>query len=142
MSDRFVRPPATRVRSSKFFLAPSMTKQAHKDECDINLIIRKYDKTGVLTHVNRALATYGDFSAVHSFQEAHNSVMAAAASFADLPAKIRKEFDNDPAKFLDFIDNPENIERMYELGLAVRPVVDPEVVPAAPEEPSGDVVKS
>ena len=38
-------------------------------------------------------------------------------AFDDLPAKVRREFDNDPFKFLEFVEDPENVERMAELGL-------------------------
>ena len=30
---------------------PSRTKQAFKEECDVNNILRKYEKTGLITHV-------------------------------------------------------------------------------------------
>jgi len=35
---------------------PSRTQQHLKDETDINNIIKKYDRTGLLNHVNQAVA--------------------------------------------------------------------------------------
>ena len=43
--------------------------------------------------------------------------------FADLPSSIRTKFNNDPAQYLDFVQDPEKLEEMRELGLAL---ADPE----------------
>ena len=45
----------------------------------------------------------------------------------EIPAIIRKRFDNDPYQFLEFMENPENIEEARQLGLAP--------MPEEPEEP-------
>ena len=37
--------------------------------------------------------------------------------FEELPATIRKKFENDPAKFLDFVNDERNADEMVELGL-------------------------
>lgn len=111
---------------------PSMTEQHHKNDCDINTILKRYDKTGLITHVNNMQATYGDFTEVNEYQESLNLVMAAQQSFADLPSNIRKRFSNDPGEFMEFITDPKNSEEMIKLGLATRRVeVAPEVSPAA-----------
>lgn len=96
---------------------PSMAKQAFKDECDINQILRRFQKTGLVEHVRQTQGRYGDFVSAPEFQEACNLVIEARAMFDSLPSKVRKRFDNDPAAFLDFAQNPENEEGMRELGL-------------------------
>lgn len=103
------------------------TKQANKDECDINNILRKYDSTGLITHVNEARAMYGDFTEVNEYKEACNLVISARDSFADLPSDIRKRFANDPGSFFEFVSNPDNLEEMYEMGIAIRRPVDASV---------------
>lgn len=103
----------------------SLTKQSFKDECDINTIVRKYSQTGVLTHVRTTRPMFGDFTKVSSYQEALNAVMAAQDSFMTLDPKIRARFGNDPQQFLDFIDDPSNLDEARRLGL----------VP--PEKPTG-----
>lgn len=95
-----------------------MTEQHHKQACDINCILRAYDKTGLITHVNKAKAMYGDFTEVNEYQVALNTVIKAQDAFDDLPADIRKKFDNDPGAFLEFVTNPDNLDEMVELGLA------------------------
>lgn len=99
------------------FEKPSMTKQSFKDECDINNIMRKYQNTGQLPAMIKSNPTYGDFSKVGSYQESLHVVMKAQEQFDALSSKIRRRFDNDPAKFLEFCNNKENREEMIELGL-------------------------
>lgn len=96
---------------------PSMTKQSHKDECNINLIIKRHDSTGLLTHVRNMSPTYGEVTG-DDFRDSMEKVIAAEQAFGELPSGLRKEFQNDPALFLDFVHDPENQDRMVELGLA------------------------
>ena len=39
---------------------PSMTKQSFKDECDINKIMAKFQKTGAIEHYAKHAPSYGD----------------------------------------------------------------------------------
>lgn len=108
---------------------PTMTQQAFKAECEINNILRKYDKTGLITHVSGAVAQYGDFSEVNEYQESLNMVINAQNAFMALPSDIRKRFGNDPGAFFEFATDPSNNDEMVRLGLAQAPVVTaPEVV--------------
>lgn len=43
------------------FNEPSMAQQHFKDECDVNNILRKYESTGLVTHVANGTPSYGDF---------------------------------------------------------------------------------
>lgn len=100
-------------------LAPVLVKQGFKQDCDINAIMKRYRKTGVLDHVSRVAARYGDFSSVVEYREALDKVLEADNAFAALPAELRKRFDNEPAKLLEFMDNPANLKEAIELGLAI-----------------------
>ena len=100
---------------------PSRTIQDPRDECDVNKLMAKYRKTGMITHLAKHPPRYEDVSGAVSYQEALNIVGAAEREFSKLSAKIRAKFDNDPGKFLDFVSNPDNAEEMYDLGIAVRP---------------------
>lgn len=107
------------------------TKQSFKAECDINVIMSRYLKTGVLEHVRQGVARYGDVSGA-DFQEAQNFVAGAISMFHDLPSHIRTMFENQPALFFDFMENPANAAKARELGL-----VAPENNSSTP--PSGEV---
>ena len=74
-------------------------KQSFKGQCDINNVLKGYDKTGLITHVNSATAEYGDFTVVNEYQENLNMVIAAEAAFSELPSLVRKKFANDAGAF-------------------------------------------
>lgn len=105
------------------------TKQSFKESSDINNIMSKYLRTGVIDSTNRAVATYGDIPAI-DFRQAMEVVVLAEAAFAELPSGARARFDNDPAKFLEFAENPDNLDEAVRLGLTDAPPASP-----APEAP-------
>lgn len=107
-----------------FFPKDSRTKQSFKQECDINTIMAKYEKTGVIEHTKSFAGHYGDFSDIKSYQEALDAVIAAEEMFMGLPAQARAKFANDPGKFLDFVEDPSNVEEMGRLGLLNAPFVE------------------
>lgn len=95
----------------------SMTKQSFKEECDINNILKSYQRNGIIEHVRTVQGNYGDFTSATDYHDAMNQVVLAQEMFLTLPAKVRKRFGNDPAEFLDFAQNPENEAQMREMGL-------------------------
>lgn len=99
----------------------SMTEQCHKQECDINTILKKYDKTGLITHVNKAAAQYGDFTVVNEYAESMQLVLNAENAFMELPSAIRKKFGNDPGAFMEFATDPKNNDALVDMGLAMVP---------------------
>lgn len=118
-------------------LDDSRTKQSFKDECDINNIVSRYKKTGVLPDSARAgMGRYGDFSAVPSYHEMHQRVLAANEVFALLPAKIRRELGNDPGALIRLSETPDGVKRLVELGLGKEPITAPPGAdPQVPLEP-------
>ena len=107
-----------RFRVSLAFNEPSLTEQHHKEECNINKILGRYDKTGLVTHTNGMKGTYEDFSEVSSYQESLNMVIRAQDDFLNMPSDIRKKFGNDPGEFMKFVVNPKNKEELEDMGLA------------------------
>lgn len=111
---------------------PSLTRQEFADECDINKLMAQYEKTGFLpSHNNPGEPRYLDVSDVPDLMQAHAVLQEATASFMSLPATVRRDFDNDPIKFINFAENPENIEKLREWKLA----------PPAPVEPGPQLVQ-
>lgn len=102
---------------------PSMTKQSHKKECDINNIMAKYQKTGLCSHIAAHAPHYQDVPAI-DYQDAMNKIIAVDEMFAELPSSVRKRFNNDPYEFVDFTSNPDNIDELRDLGLC-KPVQAP-----------------
>ena len=57
--------------------------------------------------------------------------------FEDLPSKARTEFNNDPGTFLDFVQDPENKDKLYDLGLSEYPTTMVDTLPEKkPVEPT------
>lgn len=99
----------------------SLTQQHFAKEADIKTIIKKHDRTGIVSHVARGVAHYGDYSEVNEYREAMDMVANANSSFMELPAEVRAMFDNDAGLFFEFATNPANDEKMVQLGLKEAP---------------------
>lgn len=99
----------------------SMTQQHFKQECDINFILRKYQKTGLIDHVAKHQGSYADLTDGVTFQEAINLIHDAQESFDTLPSSIRKKFNNNPQEFLDYVSDEANYDDLVAMGLANPP---------------------
>lgn len=116
-------------------IAKSMTVQSLANETNINTIVARIAKTGIMPQnpLERA-AQFGDFTRITNFHDAQNVIANAQSEFAQLPAKIRAEFENDPAKMIAFLEDDKNLDKAVEMGLASpRPVVQIEPKPDKPE---------
>lgn len=102
----------------------SLTQQHFKEECDVINIIKKHDRNGIIEHVQRGQARYGDFSEVADYREALDLVRDAQQEFMSVPSDIRKKFDNDPGKFYEFVSNPDNKEELKLMGFIETPDVE------------------
>lgn len=118
-----IRPNGTK-RVTLIKSGNSLVEQHHKQICDINHIVRRFRKTGLIDHVSNLQARYDDFTGVGSYHECMNKLVQAEEAFLQLPAEVRKEFQNDPGIMLDEIQKPENYDRMVELGLLARRKLD------------------
>jgi len=97
---------------------PSLTQQQFKEEADINTIVDRFMKSGVLpTPVN--MPQYVDYEGVFDFQSAMNAVRAADENFMRMDAKIRARFNNSPQEFLEFFADANNKDEAIRLGLAL-----------------------
>lgn len=135
-----IKKPTLRTRfdrRSPMLLCPRAerrTKSEFKQDCDINLIMARYHRTGILPDTARAAAArYGDFSGVPGYHDMMNRTLAAQELFEALPATARKAFGNDPGRFLVASQTPEGQRLLVKLGLATaRPeplTEDPAPVP-------------
>jgi len=97
---------------------PSLTQQQFKEEADINTIVDRFMKSGVLP-TPASMPQYVDYEGVFDFQTAMNAVRAADENFMRMDAKVRARFNNSPQEFLEFFANPENTQEAIRLGLAL-----------------------
>lgn len=122
-----------RTRVAFATVGPSMAKQQFKRECDVNHIMEKYEKKGIIEHFNKYQGSYEDVTGAVSYHEAMIIIAEAEEAFMTLPAATRSRFGNDPGAFLDFVDDEANLDEMVELGLAKRPES-----PAPGAQPEGE----
>lgn len=112
---------------------PSMTRQEFAAECDINTIMKQYDKylSDPMMSLRQQQGWYIPEILPDTLMENMQILKDGEEAFYRLPASVRKEFDNDPVLFVDYAMNPKNLEHMRELGLA----------PPAPKPPEPMMVK-
>lgn len=108
------------------------TRQSAKDECDVNVIVKRFGKTGVLPSV--AGAFYADVADVGEYREVVARVEAAGELFGKLPAKTRLAFRNSPMVFLEALADPDQRSLLEELGVFEKAPVVP---PGSQEGPTG-----
>lgn len=101
-----------------------LTEQNHKTEVDVNHIVSSRGVDRIAETTKLADLTF-DTNPYNDFQEMMEIVAKGKSTFAQLPAQVRDEFQNDPAKYLDYIRHPENRDALVERGWA-------EPAPAAP----------
>lgn len=120
-----------KLRVSISFPEQGKTHQSFKEECDVNNIMARFTRTGVVDWVNKREARYGDASSA-DFQQSMLIVAEAKSRFAGLPAALRARFRNDPGEFLAFAEDPENRAEAIKMG-----IFKPEVAPVEPEGSAG-----
>ncbi len=132
-------------------------KQSMKDECDINGIVARYQKTGLLSHLASGVPAFVDVSELGDYRSVIEQVRSVEAYFAGLPALVRSVFQNDARTFMDYLETRPSDEDLEEIGLEAiegrlssiadrevvvepPPVVEPPVVvPEVPPEGDGTV---
>lgn len=91
-------------------------QQQFKQDCDINTIMKRASKNQTLDHISTHQPEYG-FTSPNSYHKSLNLIAKADSMFSDLPSTLRNEFQNSPSKFLEFVQDPKNLDRAKELGL-------------------------
>ncbi len=99
----------------------TLTQQHFQEETEINNILRSHDRNGVISHIHKGQAIYGDFSDITDLQDALAKLKQANSEFMNVPSEIREKFQNDAGKFYTFASNPDNLDAMVDMGLAIKP---------------------
>lgn len=121
---------ASQVVKSPIGIEPA--QQQFKDDADLNSIMKKFQKTQSLEHVKIYETEYG-FASPTDYHQSLNTVLKAEAMFNELPSTVRNRFSNNPAEFLEFVQNPENKSEAEQLGLTTVPPTGA----VTPPEPTG-----
>lgn len=109
-----------RERVQFFSDKPSRTQQHMKNECDVNSILEKYRKTGMINHIQQRQPKYADFSSYQDFKSNLDMVKETFAQFEQLPAHLRKRFQNNPEQLIEFLHDDSNYDEAVKLGLVTK----------------------
>lgn len=108
--------------------APSRAQQHFRDETDINVMVARFQRTGV-PEAPPVFPDVQDFTQSHDFRSAMDVIVEARHAFSSVPAKVRDRFLNDPGLLLEFLADPDNRDEAERLGLVVqRHVVQPDSI--------------
>lgn len=129
--------PVKRKRVQIFFDPDEgRTQQQFRDECDINNIMARYQVSGVVDHVAKFQGQYGEIPEV-DYHQAMSVIASANTMFEELPSSVRDHFDNDPAAFLAFCEDENNIDKLREWNLANPNPLSDSVRQEGAQEPAG-----
>lgn len=123
------------------FSEPSMTDQSFLEECDINMMMAKYQATGELP-VNNPIPPQWIDVTEQDFTDHMNMVVEAQNLFDQLPAIVRDRFANDPGALLGFISDESNRAEAVKMGLLSEeatarfnaPPASPQPAPSTPPD--------
>lgn len=121
------------------FEGVSRTQQHFKDDCDVNIIIDRFMKTGVAPQIAEGFH-YSDVSEVGDFRQQMEAVRHGQETFESLPSQVREQFKNDAAAFFEFVSDPDNLSALQDMGLAPKSSaepVQPETLQSSEPETSG-----
>lgn len=98
-----------------------VTKQEFANECDINVILARYDQVEP-----RPGLRWGEFAdAPEDFLAAQLLVKNAEERFNSFDARVRERFKHSPVEMLRFLSDPANKAEAIALGLVQAPPPEP-----------------
>lgn len=114
----------------------SLARESERDACDINFIMKRYEKTGVLPEAVRE-GFFADVTAIGDYRSVRDRMIVAEQVFMQLPAVERAKYENDASVFMDFASDAANAEELRRLGLLPGLAADPKVAEGSVVVPDG-----
>jgi hypothetical protein len=116
-------------QQGKRFNQPSLTQQHYKDKTDINKIMEKVRKKGIMPPAGELMVA--DFSEIPDLHTMLQKTRKVNDAFMRLPPEVRNNFRNDPERFIKYMSDPEKKDEQIKLGLRLK---EPEKVKEEPIE--------
>lgn len=104
------------------------TVQSEADRCNINKIITRYRKTGVIDHTNNLPTQYG-VAVGDDFKTIMDKTRKVQQSFESMPVEVRQRFNNDAAQFMDYVSTTPQSEIEKDEMFYEQKVMKPERTP-------------
>ena len=125
---------------------PSLTQQHFAKDADLNTIVKRYGISDgaalpAVYDPSIDMSYFGDFSEGVDLRDALDQVRLAGDRFMALPAEIRSRFGNDPVEFLNWVNDPGNLDEAIELkvlGENARIGLREKKEPPKPETPKAE----
>lgn len=95
-----------------------ITEQAGKETQDINVMAKKAFRNRLLGNPDGRQPIFGDVSSA-SYHEQMNTVLDIQNRFNKLPARTRRQFQNNPFICLKFVEDPSNAKQAVKMGLLI-----------------------
>jgi len=110
---------------------PSRVDQAQAKASDINVIVATFGKQGIQPRdIPGRVGQFIDNTKIPDYYQAFEILENATTLFNDLPVKIRRLMDNNPALLERFLTDPSNKDILIKEGVLIpRPKVDPDSAP-------------
>lgn len=108
---------------------PSKTVQSDAELGDVNAVMDRYRRTGIVAGLNEVEKEYRDVTTFSDFADVMRHARAAEEEFMKLPSKVREMFNHDAMQWLDTAHDPEKRQALLDKGLIV---ADPSLVEAPP----------
>jgi hypothetical protein len=132
-----------RERSGIKNMGDSLTIQTPSNETDINRIVSRAMRTGILGNGGGSRQPmFGDFSSGDDFEALQMKIVQWNSGFMTLPASVRQALGNNPARLIDVMADPDNdayasvAKSLRDLGLIPdkKPIATEKVAPVVPVE--------
>lgn len=97
----------------------SKTEQHHLESCNMQFIMSRAQKTGMIDHIRNDQPRYVDLVDKVDYLESMKVIAEANSVFESLPAKIRERFENRAENFLEYIQEEENVQKLAKENVQV-----------------------
>lgn len=101
---------------------PSLTIQSARDEADINAIMARYAKTGVISPdvISRRAGVFADVGKFGDYGTLLDAVCSVQEEFDALNPEIREKFNNSPEELINWLQDSDNYDEAVRYGLVVK----------------------
>lgn len=88
------------------FTEKSLTQQHFKDDCDVNIILERFLRTGEVP-TSQGIPSFQDVSDFADFRELQDAMSDARVYFDSLPARVRARYNNDVTMFYETLNTQQ-----------------------------------
>lgn len=116
----------------------TITEQSKAGQTSVQFIIDQFTRTGVLMHNKEYEDQYGEQLSADLYELASTKIAEANSFYESLPPGIRQDFPGGVQQFLEFSQDPANLDQMKAYGLPTGHLEEASVepLPTPPETPT------